>query len=110
MQGAGRRLCDGFTRRAFLGVRTSTGLALGLPDLQRERASGGRARSCIVLSPFGGPCRIDTFDPKPNAPEARGNRSGIGPIMPRQSAAAPSESRGASGGFEKPASRGRPIG
>ncbi|MBN9521844.1 DUF1501 domain-containing protein [bacterium] len=55
------------------------GLALGglsLPALTRANptparrgGSFGRAKSCIVLYLSGGPAQLDTFDPKPDAPD-----------------------------------------
>lgn len=73
--------CAGFqrglpSRRAAL---RAGGLALGglaLDDLFRMRASAsrstasvGRARSCILIFQWGGPSHLDTWDPKPDAPE-----------------------------------------
>jgi Protein of unknown function (DUF1501) len=54
------------------------GLAgLGLPGLLRAREvqqpsaspAFGRARSCILIFMWGGPSHLDTWDPKPGAPE-----------------------------------------
>jgi hypothetical protein len=74
--------CDDFrrlqlTRRDTLraGVLSLTGL--GLPQVLRARESGnstgpngfGRAKSCILIFMWGGPSQLDTWDPKPNAPE-----------------------------------------
>ena len=42
------------------------------------RASGGRAKSCIVLFLMGGPPQHSTWDPKPESPEEV--RGEIGPI------------------------------
>ncbi len=50
---------------------------LGLPGLLRARAIGtgsnqsgfGRAKSCILIFLWGGPSHLDTWDPKPDAPE-----------------------------------------
>lgn len=36
--------------------------------LAENRASGGKAKSCIFLFMWGGPSQLDTFDPKPDAP------------------------------------------
>jgi hypothetical protein len=84
IHGAGRRLGDGLRRRDFLRVGTIAGLGLGLPGLAQARADGeGAARSCILLFPFGGPSQIDTFDPKPDAPEAiRGEFRPIATAVP----------------------------
>ena len=76
IRGSVNRLCDGTSRREFLRVGSIAGLGLGLPGLLRfasaavsTEASFGRAKRCILLFPFGGPSQIDTFDPKPDAPE-----------------------------------------
>jgi len=50
---------------------------LGLPGLLRAKPIGqntgpngfGRAKSCILIFLWGGPSQLDTWDPKPNAPE-----------------------------------------
>jgi len=70
-----RRL--GSSRRETIRVGA---LALGgmcLPGLLRARTLGrssgpsgfGRARSCILIFLWGGPSQLDTWDPKPGAPE-----------------------------------------
>jgi hypothetical protein len=62
----------GFVRREFLQVGFSGFLGLGMPALLTGRASAatpGRAKSVILAFLTGGPSQIDTFDPKPNAPE-----------------------------------------
>jgi uncharacterized protein (DUF1501 family) len=71
-----KRLCDGLTRRDLLQVGALTGLGLGLEELQAlkpaKAASGGsfgRAKSCILLFLYGSPSQLETFDPKPDAPE-----------------------------------------
>ena len=67
--------CSGPTRREILraGSLAPLGLSL-LPVLaaSESRASTppkGRAKSVILLFMRGGPSHIDTWDPKPNAPE-----------------------------------------
>src|SRR5215216_2984579 len=61
-------------------------LGLVLPDLLRMRAAAadsGREISCILLWMNGGPSHIDTFDPKPDAPqEIRGEFKAIGTKVP----------------------------
>src|SRR5204863_4874197 len=43
----------------------------------------GKARSCILLFPFGSPPQHETFDPKPDAPlEIRGQMKAIGTSLP----------------------------
>jgi hypothetical protein len=66
------RDCDGVTRRQFLQIGGLSALALTLPDLLRARAAGVPNKkdvNCILLWMQGGPSHIDTFDPKPDAPE-----------------------------------------
>jgi uncharacterized protein (DUF1501 family) len=49
----------------------------------REAAGGRRHRSCILLWMDGGPSHIDTFDPKPDAPERiRGSLKAIPTSVP----------------------------
>lgn len=75
--------CDGVTRRDFLRVGGLTALGLTLPGmLQAAKAAPNRAGqkdvSCILLWMGGGPSHIDTFDPKPDAPqEIRGEFNAI---------------------------------
>ncbi|MXV72910.1 DUF1501 domain-containing protein, partial [Candidatus Poribacteria bacterium] len=72
--------CDGISRRDFLRVGGLTALGLGLGDffhLQRAFASTNtptaKAKSCILIWLDGGPSHLETFDPKPDAPqEVRG--------------------------------------
>ncbi len=79
-------VCLGFkrqrpSRRESLRAGALTLAGLGLPGLFRARAEGagvegpaptgfGRARSCILIFQWGGPSQLDTWDPKPDAPEA----------------------------------------
>lgn len=66
------RTCDGMSRRSFLKIG-SLGLAgLTLPELLRasETRPAGRRRAVILYWMAGGPSHIDTYDMKPNAPEA----------------------------------------
>ncbi len=73
--------CNGFmrsgvTRRALLQVGGAGLLGLHLPGLLRAAESKGpasprpRAKAVIFLHQWGGPSQLDTFDMKPNAPEA----------------------------------------
>lgn len=90
--GSAKRLCDGLTRRDLLHVGGLGALGLGLGDfLQLSAAtparpqprSFGRARSCILLFPYGSPPSHETFDPKPDAPEnVRGEMGSIATALP----------------------------
>ncbi len=90
--GSAKRLCDGLTRRDFLHVGGLGVLGLGLSDFLRLREaqasppagrSFGRARSCILLFPYGSPPQHETFDPKPEAPaEVRGEMGCIPTSVP----------------------------
>src|SRR4051812_23329909 len=69
------KFCDGVTRRDFLHAGALTTLGLTLADFLALRASGqapaarNRDVNCIMLFLVGGPSHIDTWDPKPDAPE-----------------------------------------
>ncbi|HET6325394.1 MAG TPA: DUF1501 domain-containing protein [Planctomycetaceae bacterium] len=66
------------TRRSLIEAGCSTALGLGLSALvgarsQAASATPRRAKSVLFLFLFGGPSHLDTFDPKPQAPdECRG--------------------------------------
>jgi hypothetical protein len=86
----GPRPEPGPTRRELLRVG---GLALGglsLPHLLAGPAAAspkggsfGKARNCIILYLSGGPAQLDTFDPKPDAPEdVRGEFGTIATALP----------------------------
>jgi hypothetical protein len=88
IRGPGRRLCDGVSRREVMRVGSLGMAGLGLPQLLAGQsqaaakagrvASGGKAKSCILLFLLGGPPQHSTWDPKPDSPEdVRGE---IGPI------------------------------
>ncbi len=72
--------CDGISRRDFLRVGGLAALGFGLGDffhLQRAFAGNNtltaKAKSCILIWLDGGPSHLETFDPKPDAPqEVRG--------------------------------------
>ena len=79
--GRGRVGCRGFqrtapTRREALRAGALAMTNLGLPELFRRRAvaSGpggfGRAKACILIFQWGGPSQLETWDPKPDAPDA----------------------------------------
>jgi Protein of unknown function (DUF1501) len=83
------RSCDGITRRDMLRVGTLAGLGLSLPSFWElaARASAGSQSdknvSCILLWLQGGISHVDSFDPKPEAPEeVRGEFGVIGTNVP----------------------------
>ncbi len=70
------RRCDGVTRRDLIRVGGLSALGLGLGDFFRlrnaqaaEAALPAKAKSCILIWLDGGPSHLETFDPKPAAPE-----------------------------------------
>ena len=93
--GAGVRFCDGLSRRAALrvgavGALGAAGqLGVDLPTLLQRRAVAGeagtfgRAKRMILLFMWGGPAHQDTWDLKPEGPEAsRGEFLPIGTNVP----------------------------
>lgn len=78
--------CRGLQRRNFLQVGTLGGLGLGLPQWLRakeSRSSNDREMSCILVWTLGGTSHHDTFDPKPEAPQAiRGEFNTIPTAVP----------------------------
>jgi hypothetical protein len=87
------RLCDGVSRREALYVGGLGALGLTMPGLfasraaaataPNVRASGGKAKSCILLFLMGGPPQHSTWDPKPAAPaEVRGEIAPIATNVP----------------------------
>ena len=86
--GSRRTLCDGLSRRQLLQVG---GLELlGLAAQQQTLANSnatlpafGRAKSCILIFPYGSPSSHETFDPKPSAPaEVQGEMKAISSVVP----------------------------
>lgn len=70
--------CEGVSRRSFLTVGAASVAGLTLADLFAVKAQAAsmpipsiqpKAKSVIQLWMGGGPCHIDTFDPKPEAGE-----------------------------------------
>src|SRR5262249_47801341 len=94
--GGPKRLCDGLTRRDLLHVGSLGLLGRGLrgwSSLSRVEAGDalpssslpgfGRAKSCILLFLYGSPSQLETFDPKPEAPqEIRGEFGCIASSVP----------------------------
>ncbi len=60
-----------FSRREFLraGALSAGAFGLTLTDAGRIYASSRKEMNCILLFLVGGPSQLDTFDPKPDAPE-----------------------------------------
>ena len=74
--------CDGYSRRDFLHAGALATLGLTLPRFQAATAAGAVKDSdvnCIMLFLVGGPSQLDTWDPKPDAPE--GIRGEFKPIQ-----------------------------
>ena len=77
LQARGAKLCDQIVRREVLragglgvcGLSLSQLLAPQPVRAAHSTASGGRAKSCIVLFLMGGPPQHSTWDPKPHAPD-----------------------------------------
>jgi len=81
--GGSKRFCDGITRRDLLHVSSLGLVGLGLggssaltraaaaasPTEALSPAQFGKAKSCIFLYLYGAPSQLETFDPKPEAPE-----------------------------------------
>lgn len=79
--------CGGLSRRAFLQIGATLPAALsGLSTLGTVRASSplkGRAKGVIFVWLWGAPSHLDTFDPKPDAPDdVRGPFATIGTRTP----------------------------
>jgi hypothetical protein len=82
LMGESVSLCDGISRRGFLGVG-SLGLAgLTLPQVlaarQAQAATARKDTAVILFYMAGGPSHLDTYDMKPTAPEI--NRGPFRPI------------------------------
>jgi hypothetical protein len=67
------RYCDGIRRRDFIRVGALGAAGLGLADYLRLAAAGEvkpeKATAAIFINLAGGPSHLDSFDPKPDAPE-----------------------------------------
>ncbi len=91
LQARGAKLCDQIVRREVLragglgvcGLSLSQLLAPQPVRAATSTASGGRAKSCIVLFLMGGPPQHSTWDPKPHAPDnVRGDIAPIATNIP----------------------------
>ena len=92
--GGKKRTCDGITRRDLLhvgglgllggGLAGAGGIRLAEAATDRSSLPGfGRAKACILLYLYGAPSQIETFDPKPEAPDAiRGEFGCIPTVVP----------------------------
>ena len=82
--GTRKTLCDGATRRDFLTVGAISTFGLHLAHLLNSAAAAdlgegfGKAKSCILLFPYGSPSSHETFDPKPELPDIQGELKDIG--------------------------------
>jgi Protein of unknown function (DUF1501) len=78
--------CDGLTRRDFLHAGALSALGLTLPGFLAQKAAGAvkdNDVNGIMLFLVGGPSQIDTWDPKPKAPdEIRGPFKAIDTNVP----------------------------
>jgi len=84
--------CDGITRRELLRagslaamIASSGGLRPPLAEAEETppRAKSAPAKAVILIDLFGGPSHIDTFDPKPGAPDGiRGEFQTIPTVLP----------------------------
>ncbi len=78
--------CDGFSRRDFLHAGALSALGLTLPGFFAQTAAGAVADTdvnCIMLFLVGGPSQLDTWDPKPDAPdEIRGPFKAVATNVP----------------------------
>lgn len=86
--GTKKSLCDGLSRRDFLHVGGLGAFGLSLADGVRGRAAStsditfGKAKSCILLFPYGSPSSHETFDPKPEMPDVQGEMKSIATNVP----------------------------
>ncbi|MEW4566709.1 DUF1501 domain-containing protein [Tautonia sp. JC769] len=81
------RTCDGVRRRDFLKIGVLGGAGLTLSSYLRLAEAGavraGRATAAIHVHLGGGPSHLDTFDPKPEAPDGiRGEFAAIPTSIP----------------------------
>lgn len=86
--GTRKTLCDGLSRRNFLQIGGIGAFGLSLADVasvQANTALGrafGKAKSCILLFPYGSPSSHETFDPKPELPDVQGEMKSMGTSVP----------------------------
>ncbi len=67
------RTCDGRSRRDFIRIGSLTATGFTLANYMRLAEAGevaaARGKAAIFIDLNGGPSHIDSFDPKPNAPD-----------------------------------------
>jgi len=86
--GTKKTLCDGLPRRDFLQLGGLGALGLHLGDVASLQAATnlgaafGKAKSCILLFPYGSPSSHETFDPKPEMPDVQGEMKSIASNVP----------------------------
>lgn len=85
--GTRKTLCDGLHRRDFMQIGGIGALGLSLADAvsaqtQTGGASFGKAKSCILLFPYGSPASHETFDPKPERPDVQGEMRAMATSVP----------------------------
>lgn len=86
--GSHKRFCDGITRRDLMhiGLLAPLGLAELAQATPRSTAVApgfGSAKRCLLLYLWGSPSQIETFDPKPDAPDnIRGSLGSIATSIP----------------------------
>ena len=61
--------CSGVSRRAFVQAGAALPLAAHLAMPESAYAASGRAKSIVFVWLWGAPSHLDTFDPKPEAPQ-----------------------------------------
>jgi hypothetical protein len=86
--GTKKTLCDGLSRRNFLQVGGIGAFGMSLSDVASVQADAvqgrafGKAKSCILLFPYGSPSSHETFDPKPEMPDVQGEIKAMATNVP----------------------------
>jgi hypothetical protein len=86
--GTRKTLCDGLSRRNFLQVGGIGAFGMSLSDVASVHADAvqgrafGKAKSCILLFPYGSPSSHETFDPKPEMPDVQGEIKAMATNVP----------------------------
>ncbi|HAY78291.1 MAG TPA: DUF1501 domain-containing protein [Planctomycetaceae bacterium] len=87
ISGTKKTLCDGLTRRDFMQVGGIGAFGLSLAGTANLSAATlgsafGKAKSCILLFPYGSPSSHETFDPKPEMPDVQGEMKAMATNVP----------------------------